>query len=199
MRLHHLRPDELTTEQRELYDVLTTGSRQQVTRAVPMAVRMIDDEGRLLGPFNALLHHPHLGTAVQEVSRRLRFEGVLTTRQREIVILHVAASQRSPYEWGAHEAIALDAGLARSEVDAVARGEPVAFVDPTEDAAAALARSLIATGDADDALFERAREALGEQGIIEVSTTVGVYQLLAQQMRLVRVPGPPAPWEDADR
>ena len=50
MRLHHLRPDELSGEQRELYDVLTTGSRQQVTRTVPMAVRMMESAIRLRPP-----------------------------------------------------------------------------------------------------------------------------------------------------
>jgi 4-carboxymuconolactone decarboxylase len=195
MRLRHLAPDELDPDQRAVYDELTKGSRQQITRTVPMAVRMIDDDGRLLGPFNAFLHHPHLGMALQEVSRRLRFEGVLTTRQREIVILLVAASQRSPYEWGAHVPIAIDAGLERDAVDAIARGEVARFADPVEQAAADLAASIIATGDADDALWARAREALGDKGIVEVSTTVGVYQLLAQQMRLLRVPGPPTPWD----
>jgi 4-carboxymuconolactone decarboxylase len=194
MRLHHLRPDELDADQRAVYDELTKGSRQQVTTRAPMGVRMIDDDGRLLGPFNAFLHHPHLGMAVQEVSRRLRFEGVLTHRIREIVILVVAASQQSDYEWGAHEAIAIDVGVAPDDVARMARGEPVAFADPAEDAAAALARSLVATGDADDALYARAATALGDRGVIEVSTTVGVYQLLAQQMRLFRVPGPPGPW-----
>jgi 4-carboxymuconolactone decarboxylase len=195
MRLRHLTPAELDADQRAVYDELTKGSRQQITRTVPMAVRMIDDDGRLLGPFNAFLHHPHLGMALQEVSRRLRFEGVLTTRQREIVILLVAASQRSPYEWGAHVPIAIDAGLDPEVVDAIARGGAATFADPAEQAAADLAASLIATGDAAEALFERARESLGDKGIVEVSTTVGVYQLLAQQMRLLRVPGPPTPWD----
>jgi 4-carboxymuconolactone decarboxylase len=197
VRLRHLTPDELDREQRELYDILTTGTR--VT--VPFArsdVRMVDEEGRLQGPFNAMLHHPHLGTAVQELSRRIRFEGVLSPRARELVILVVAASERSDFEWVAHEAIASTLGIAREHIDALGRRTDADFEDGTEAAAVLLARSLVDTGDADDAIFERARAALGDAGVFEVSTIVGAYQLLAQQMRLFRVPSPPGPWHDGD-
>ncbi len=195
MRLHHLRPDELDPDQRAVYDELTKGSRQQVTRTVPMAVRMIDDDGRLLGPFNAFLHHPHLGMAVQEVSRRLRFEGVLThppARDRDPAGGRLAAQ---PVRVGRPRAHRRRRRPRPGRRRRHRRRRRATFADPVEQCTADLAASIITTGDADDALFERAREALGDQGIVEVSTTVGMYQLLAQQMRLLRVPGPPVPWE----
>jgi 4-carboxymuconolactone decarboxylase len=193
VRLHHFRPDELDATQRALYDTLTSGSRTQVPFSRP-DVRMADAEGRLQGPFNAMLHHPGLGDALQEVSRRLRFEGVLTDRAREIVILIVAASEQSDFEWVAHAAIATTLGISEGDIDALGRRQPVSFEDQAEDAAAALARSLVDTGDADDRTFDHARGVLGDAGVVEVSTTVGIYQLLAQQMRLFRVPSPPGPW-----
>jgi 4-carboxymuconolactone decarboxylase len=130
MRLRHLHPDELDADQRALYDVLTTGPRRQAPSGVRFDVGLVGENGRLQGPFNAFLHHPRLGTAVQEVSRLLRFEGVLTARAREIVILVVAASQRSDFEWAAHAAIAVSVGVDAAAVAAIARGEPVAFDDP---------------------------------------------------------------------
>src|SRR5690606_34508286 len=96
MRLAHLRPEELDEEQRALYDALTADTR--VDRTLTMRVSMTDEAGRLQGPFNAMLHQPRIGDALQELSRRLRFDGVLTKRTREIVILVVAASQRSEFE-----------------------------------------------------------------------------------------------------
>jgi 4-carboxymuconolactone decarboxylase len=195
MRLPQLHPDELDAEQRALYDLLTANGR-----VVPSAhddadgVRMVDDEGRMEGPFNAWLTHAGIGWAVQETSRRLRFDGVLTLRIREIVILIVAASERSDYEWGAHAPIARTLGITDGAIDAIVAQAPVEFDDPAEDAAASLARVLVATGDADDATFERAQRALGDRGVVEVSTTVGFYQLIAQQLRLFRVPAPAGPW-----
>jgi 4-carboxymuconolactone decarboxylase len=194
MRLHHLRPEELDSEQRALYDLLTADGRMPQGATEPTGVTMVDSEGRMEGPFNAWLSHPSIGWGVQETSRRLRFEGVLSPRIREITILIVAASQRSDYEWAAHAAIARTLGITEGEIQALAAQSAVAFDDPAEDAAAALVLSLVTSGDADDPTFERAQKALGDEGVIEVSTTVGVYQLLAQQMRLFRVPAPAGPW-----
>ncbi len=194
MRLHHLRPEELDSEQRALYDLLTADGRMPQGATEPTGVTMVDSEGRMEGPFNAWLSHPSIGWGVQETSRRLRFEGVLSPRIREITILIVAASQRSDYEWAAHAAIARTLGITEGEIQALAAQSAVAFDDPAEDAAAALVLSLVTSGDADDPTVERAQKALGDEGVIEVSTTVGVYQLLAQQMRLFRVPAPAGPW-----
>jgi len=194
MRLHHLRPDELDADQQALYEVLTEGPRKAVDPSVPVAVRMADAEGRLQGPFNALLHHPALGMAVQEVSRRLRFEGVLPGRAREVVILVVAASQRSDFEWSAHAPIARALGISEDAVATLARGIVPELTDPVERAAAELAAELVATGDVGDTTWDRVQPVLGDAGVVEVSTTVGIYQLIAQQLRVFRVPAPAGPW-----
>jgi 4-carboxymuconolactone decarboxylase len=194
MRLHHHRPEELDPAQRALYDVLTSGERKAVHDSLDAAVRMTDADGRLQGPFNAMLVHPNLGTALQEVSRRLRFEGRLPARAREIVILVVAASEQSDFEWAAHEAIARSIGVDDDVVEALASENETDLDDPVEEASLLLARSLVHQGDIDDETYARVQPILGDDGIFEVSTTVGIYQLLAQQMRIFRVPAPPAPW-----
>jgi 4-carboxymuconolactone decarboxylase len=197
VRLRHLRPDELDPEQQALYHTLTDGLRGRDPN-VRSDVGMTDGEGRLQGPFNAMLHHPRLGDALQEVSRCLRFDGVLSTRAREAVILVVAASQRSDFEWVAHASIAASLGFSGEQIAAFAARSPVSLDDPIEAAAAELARALVEDGDADDATYARTQAVLGDAGVFEVSTTVGVYQLLAQQMRLFRVPSPPGPWHDTE-
>jgi 4-carboxymuconolactone decarboxylase len=194
MRLPHLRPDELDPEQRRLYDTLTTGERRAVHDTLGPDVRMTDAEGRLQGPFNAMLVHPGLGTALQEVGRRLRFEGRLPARARELVILVVAASEQSDFEWAAHEAIARSIGIDDDTIATLASEQEPDLDAPVEEAAMVLARSLVHHGDCDDDTYRRVLAVLGPDGVFEVSTTVGLYQLLAQQMRIFRVPGPPGPW-----
>jgi 4-carboxymuconolactone decarboxylase len=194
MRLPHLKPSDLDDDQRRLYEALTTGPRQAVHHALPPAVRMTDDEGRLNGPFNAMLVHPRLGFALQELSRQLRFEGHLSNRTREIVILIVAASEQSDFEWAAHAEIAARVGVRAEEIDAIAAELSVEFDDPHDEAAAQLARCLVNHGDVDDDTYMRVQPELGDDGIFEVSTTVGIYQLIAQQLRIFRVDAPPGPW-----
>lgn len=194
MRIDHFRPDELDAEQRRLYDTLTTGQRRAVHDALPAEVHMTDAEGRLQGPFNAMLVHPGLGTALQEVSRRLRFEGHLPARTREIVILVVAATEQSDFEWAAHAPIAAMAGVDEQAIEGLGAGGVPEFDDPYDKAAAHLARALVNSGDVDDETFAAVQPVLGDDGVFEVSTTVGIYRLIAQQLRLFRVPAPEGPW-----
>jgi 4-carboxymuconolactone decarboxylase len=196
MRVPHLRPADLDDDQRRLYDALTTGPRRAAHDPLPSAVRMTDDEGRLQGPFNAMLLHPKLGLALQALSGQLRFEGHLPTRTREIVILIVAASEQSDFEWAAHSAIAALVGVGTDKIDAIATEVAVEFDDPLDEAAAQLARCIVNHGDADDETYLRVQPELGDDGIFEVSTTVGIYQLIAQQLRLFRVDAPQGPWSN---
>lgn len=194
MRITHFRPADLDADQRRLYDTLTTGERRAVHDSLPAEVRMTDAEGRLQGPFNAMLVHPGLATALQELSRRLRFEGRLPARTREIVILVVAATEQSDFEWAAHAPIAASVGVDAQAVEGLGAGIIPTFDDPYDRAAATLALALVNHGDVDDATYAAVQPVLGDDGIFEVSTTVGVYRLIAQQLRLFRVPAPQGPW-----
>jgi 4-carboxymuconolactone decarboxylase len=194
MRLPHLKPSDLDEDQQRLYDALTTGQRRAVHDELSTSVQLLDAQGRLQGPFNAMLVHPRLGYALQELSRQLRFEGHLPVRTREIVILTVAASEQSDFEWAAHSEIAARVGVAQADIAAIAAEATVEFDDPVDEAAAQLARWLVNHGDVDDDTYMRVQPELGDDGIFEVSTTVGVYQLIAQQLRIFRVDAPRGPW-----
>jgi 4-carboxymuconolactone decarboxylase len=194
MRLAHLQPDELTAEQQQLYDTINQGPRRAAHPGLVSPVGIVDDEGRLQGPFNAMLFHPVVGMALQELGRVLRFSGQLPPRAREIAILIVANSERSDFEWAAHAAIGAHLGLSTDEIAALARAEVVEFEDHIEQAVARATRALVATGDLDDETYRASEAALGAAGLLELSTLIGFYRALALQMRMFRVPGPPGPW-----
>ena len=194
MRLAHLRPDELTAAQQQFYDTISQGPRRVAHPGLVSPVGIVDDEGRLQGPFNAMLFHPGVGMALQELGRVLRFAGELPPRAREIAILIVAASERSEFEWAAHAAIGAHLGLKATEIDALARADVVEFEDHVEAVVARATRALVETGDLDDEIYGASEAALGASGLLELSTLVGFYRALALQMRMFRVPGPPGPW-----
>lgn len=186
-RLPLLRPDELTPGQRGLYDRLITGRRATAPRAFPLT----DEEGRLQGPFNAMLLNPALGDALQQVGVAVRYETALTDRQRELATLTVAASESAAYEWAAHSHLARTAGLTEDQLKAIADNTPLTLDDPAETAVLHATRELVATGDLSDATFTSARDALGMTCLYELITLVGYYRLLALQLRTLQV-GTPA-------
>jgi len=185
MRLEQLTLDILEPDQQALYDAIA-GSRQGST----LPGRIADEEGRLQGPFNAMLHYPDLGYPLQELGGMLRFRGLLPARARELVILVVAASWESEFEWWAHVRIGKQIGLTDDEIDAVRTGAPLELADPIEQEALDVARATTIRGDLDHDEYTRAQDALGDKMLMEVLTLVGYYALLALQMRVHRVPLP---------
>lgn len=158
--------------------------------------RSVDDAGRLLGPFNAMLYSPAVGLPLQELGAALRFRTGFTRREREIATLVVAAHLRSDFEWYAHERLGRDAGLAQDEVDALRAGRGPLLGDVRERVVYEAARQLAAEHDLGDAVFTEAVATLGRSGVVELVALVGYYASLALQLRVFRVgvpDGEPAP------
>lgn len=197
-RLPALRPALLSEEQRDVYTAITEGPRGD--RAAPFAVA--DDEGRLHGPFNAMLYTPHVGMPLQELGAALRHRTAFTRREREIATLVVAGHWRSDFEWYAHERLGRRAGLTEDELTALREGRAPLLADVRERVVYEAARQLSADGDLGDAVYTEAIAALGRAALVELVTLVGYYAGLALQMRVFRtgVPaGEKAPdWPDRD-
>lgn len=175
-RVARLRPAELDAAQAALYAAITTGPRANG----PQHFALTGDDAELLGPFNALLLAPELGTALQELGAAIRYRTSLTPRARELAILVVANHWDSGFERLAHESIGRAAGLTDVEIASLRTGDPV------EDATVDLCRALVSAGDLDDAQWSAAREHLDEATIFELTTLVGYYATLALQMRVFR-------------
>ena len=184
-RIGKLEPSSLDEEQRSLYDAIAGGRRAQG----PQLFRLVDDHGRLEGPFNAFLLQPRLGSALQALGAAVRYDTGLDDRCREIVILAVAAHWRSDFEWYAHEAVGRAAGLDDAELAAVRDGRYDALTG-REAVVARTAAALAARGDLDDAEYAAAVEVAGTAGLFELLTLVGYYATLALQLRVFRVPAP---------
>lgn len=173
-------PDELDPEQRELYETIVGGPRAQG----PQHFALVRPDGSLEGPFNALLLSPALGHAVQELGAAIRYRTpTLTPRLRELAILVVAAHWDSAFERRAHEAVGRASGLTDQEVADVRAGRVPDLADPVERAGIHVTRELVR-----GAAPGRERETvLGERRLLELSTLVGYYALLALQLRVFDV------------
>jgi 4-carboxymuconolactone decarboxylase len=105
-----------------------------------------------------MLRSPVVGHALQNLGATLRYKSSLPPRVREIVILAVAAAERSTFERTSHEAIARIAGLTTAELDAVRRCDTAVIDEPLEAAALTTAHALATNRDLDDAVYA---DALG--------------------------------------
>ncbi|MGN9838446.1 carboxymuconolactone decarboxylase family protein [Nonomuraea sp. H19] len=171
-RLRRTPPHDLDPEARALYEKITSGPRGKF---------MVDSEGGLTGPFNAMLLSPSVGDPLQELGAAIRYRSSLTDRARELAILVVAHHHESAFEQAAHEPIARDLGFTDDQFQALRDGTPLDL--PAEEAAVlAVTRALVAKGDLDEAEYA----LLGERALFELTTLVGYYTTLALQLRVFR-------------
>ncbi|MCD4534330.1 carboxymuconolactone decarboxylase family protein [Nocardioides sp. cx-169] len=186
-------PASLNDAQRALYHELRSGPRADPARPGGP----VDADGRLTGPFDAMLHSPAVGAPLQRLGAALRYESGLDDQVREMVVLLVAGHHDCAYERVAHERIARRLGMAEETIASLAAARvPEAFADGVDHTAAPaleLAERMLTGRLRDDPRLEDLRRALGPAGAFEVSTLVGYYQTLAHQLALFGVEPPDGP------
>ena len=142
------------------------------------------------GPFNVMLRAPVMGDFAQELGAQVRFNSSLPAPLREMAILMAARHWTSHYEWNAHKAAALAAGLRPDIVAAIAAGERPASMQPNEAALHRFCSELLETKRVGDDTFAAMKAAFGEQGTTEVIFTLGYYSMVSMLLNVDEHPLP---------
>src|SRR5437660_3512564 len=162
-RLPYLRRDDLDDAGRAVWDGLES-SRGRT---------LVNEEGGLVGPFNAWVHAPGVGRRLSGLGATLRFDTSIERRLLELAIIVVAAHWKAEFEWWAHARMAREHGVADEIVAAIERGQAPSFEADDEATVYAFARQLVTTGNVDDATYEKALGLLGHHGLVELVSLCG--------------------------
>jgi 4-carboxymuconolactone decarboxylase len=192
------RPAASTPAQAAALDPRLTGNRfpplkwAEMTEAQKTMTRHVLDGPRtsMGGPFNVMLRSPDMGDFAQELGAQVRFNSVLAAPLREMTILMAARHWTSHYEWNAHKAAALQAGLDPAIVASIAAGEPPRSMQPDEAALHRFCDELLETKRVGDATFAAAKAAFGEQGVAEIIFTLGYYRMVSMLLNVDEHPLP---------
>lgn len=180
-RLPYLRRDDLDDAGRAVWDALV-GTRGRT---------VVNEEGGLVGPFNAWVHAPGAGARLSALGATLRFETSIDRRLLELAIIVVAAHWKAEFEWWAHARMAREHGVPDAVIAAVGRGETPSFEADDERLVYAVSRQLVADGRIDDATFASAVELLDHRGVVELVSLCGYYTLVSFTLNAFAVPLPP--------
>lgn len=181
-RLPHLRYDDLDPAGRAVWEEIT-GSRGDT---------VIDDQGALIGPFNAYVTAPEVGRHLSALGQAVRFGAVLPPRLSELAIITVAARWRAEFEWWAHARSAAGQGISAAAIDAIAAGGEPDFAEPDERVVHAVARQLAVTGRLEPSVFEAGRALLGDSGMVHLVALCGYYTTVSFVLNAFDVPLPAA-------
>ncbi len=142
-------------------------------------------EGRPKGLnlLGTLAQHPELAKAYHTFNGHILFASTLSPRQRELLVLRVAAVRGSEYEWAQHAILAGDAGLDEDEVARIVEGPDAPGWAVLDGAMVRAVDELIGDGGVSDATWAVLAGGLDNQQLMDLVFTVGAYEILALALR----------------
>jgi 4-carboxymuconolactone decarboxylase len=105
-------------------------------------------------------------------------------------VLVTARRWTCQHEWVMHSKLALEGGLARETVDAIAANTEPKNLTDEEKAVYAFCREVHATGRAGDAAFAAIEKRFGLDGALELVALNGYYTLMAMVLNTAGLPLP---------
>jgi alkylhydroperoxidase family enzyme len=141
-------------------------------------------EGRSKGlnVLGMMAWHPELAKAFHTFNGHILFGTTLTLRQRELLVLRVAAVRRSDYEWAQHVVMAADVGLDDEEIARIAEGPGAPGWTGLDRAMVSAVDELISDGEIADTTWDALSAELDEQQLMDLVFTVGTYVALAMAL-----------------
>jgi 4-carboxymuconolactone decarboxylase len=147
--------------------------------------------GSVRGPFHAYMRSPVLMDRVQKLGEYIRYDSLIEQRLRELAALMAARHWTQQYEWHAHVPHALGAGLSSEIIGAIAEGRRPHEMAADEAVVYEFVSELLANKSVSDPTYERAIKRFSEAGVVDLTSVVGYYAMLAMVMNVARtaIPG----------
>jgi len=186
-RIPSILQEKCTDAQKRLFDSIIA-ERRQTGRST---AQFLTPEGGLVGPFNAWLHSPVLGDALQRLGAAVRFGSSLAPRLRELAIIVVAAKWKAAYEWHMHSKIARAEGLDEPVIESLRTDGVPDFDDPDQSMVYRFVREMLDTHQVSDDTYRKTVDLLGETGVVELVILCGYYTTVAMTLNAFKVPLPP--------
>lgn len=114
----------------------------------------------------------------------------LKDAHRELLVLLVAAHERTDYEWDQHVVISQAAGVSKDQILAIAAGrlDDERLFDPVELVLLRLGQAVLAQGAAGPVLVKQVLAHQSVEQLADAILTVGFYRMLAGFLKTFRIP-----------
>ena len=173
-RIEPLRPREFPSEMRTALAALRPPNPRH---AQPETT----DRPKALNVLGTMAHHPALAQAFFTFNGHILLGTTLSERQRELIVMRVAALRRCGYEWAQHLFMARDVGLTDEEIGRIAYGPDAPFWGDLDAAMLRAVDELISeAGSISTPTWQALGNHLDTQQLLDLIFTVGAYDTLAR-------------------
>lgn len=132
---------------------------------------------RNINLYRALTHSPDATRSFLGLAQYIRYQSKLDPRLRELAILQVGYSTRSPYEYSHHIKIGHDFGVTDADILGIVaetNGENSNFTS-LEKAVLQAARELTAGPQLSDKTYDELRKGLDNERIVDLLMVIAIY------------------------
>ncbi len=144
---------------------------------------VVQSRGKMLRPYEVLLHVPGLAQPAAELGHQIRYEGQLSGHDRELAIITAAKVLDCAFEWDSHVGLAREAGVSESAIAYLETG--VGGLSEAEEVIVGFVRELGESNDVSDERVAATSNALGgDEPVVELSALVGYYTFLGYVMKV---------------
>ena len=133
-----------------------------------------------LNVLGTMAHHPALAQAYFTFNGHVLLATTLTERQRELIIMRVAAVRKSGYEWAQHLFVARDVGLTDEEIGRIGYGPDAPFWSYLDAAMLRAVDELVEDACISQSTWGTLVADLDTQQVLDLICTVSAYDTLAR-------------------
>ncbi|MGO9116079.1 MAG: carboxymuconolactone decarboxylase [Desulfomonilaceae bacterium] len=144
---------------------------------------------KVRGLYIPLMNHPELTQLIERLGYYLKFEGKLPRDAYQFIVLSIARRIEVPFEWLDHLAPARAAGLSDALIEAILKSDrgsiphPYSLILETIDV-------VLEFKSIPENLQSQMIDLYGVQGLLEVVTLCGFYQMVGEITQAFDVPLP---------
>ena len=185
MRLAKLSYEQLSPEQKTVWDEIVAGPRK-----------------KMHGPFFIWLHSPELLSRGEKLGLYGRFQSSLPQRLSELCILIMASHWTAAGEWIDHAPMARSLGVDPEALENLRKDLPAKFKQADEVVVYEFAQALLTTHEVSDETYAKAKAILSERGVLDVVAVLGYYSFICMSMKAFAMKpnaGEKDPFEDRVR
>jgi len=155
-------------------------------RALADRIRL-ERDGRMLNLYSMLLNAPPVAEGWLALFTAIRQQCTLRGDYRELVILRVALLNGASYEYQVHVPFALREGVTQQQIDALQQWESAAVLTPAQRAVLAYTDSMTREIHVPEPVFDALRAHFNNREIVELTATVGGYNLVSRFLEALAV------------
>ena len=155
-----------------------TGKDQVAPKDRGVVDSIVESRGAVQGPFTMFLHCQELAGRLASLGAFIRFEGALDMRVRVLAAMTVARELDAVYVWGAQTSGARRLDVPESTITAI-REKHTRGVPAGDAQIITATQQLVREHRWADATFQALQKRFGNDGLIQLTGTVGYYCMLA--------------------